>query len=81
MLKKYGIKRSGFFGSFARGQATAKSDIDLLVQMKPDSSLLDLLELKSELEKKVKRNFDLVTYQGLSARLAKQVKSDEVRVL
>jgi len=32
---KYGVEKIGLFGSFAKGNATAKSDIDIFVDMTP----------------------------------------------
>ena len=34
-LEGYGVRRCGLFGSFRRGEATADSDIDLLVEFEP----------------------------------------------
>jgi len=38
------------YGSVARGQATAGSDLDILVEWEPDCSMLDVVGLKQDLE-------------------------------
>jgi predicted nucleotidyltransferase len=48
------------FGSVARGEAHADSDIDLLVEMEPDRSVLDLSDLILDLEEALGRRVDVV---------------------
>ena len=50
ILKRHAVSHASIFGSYARGAATADSDIDLLVDLPPSKSLLDLVDLKLELE-------------------------------
>lgn len=58
---KAGVKRAAIFGSFARGDATEESDIDLLIEFKgKEKSLLDLAALKIKLEESLGRNVDLL---------------------
>jgi len=45
---RHGVHNVRIFGSVARGEA--ESDLDLLIDLEPDRSLLDLVALKSELE-------------------------------
>ena len=56
------------FGSVARGEAIATSDIDLLVDFEKDSSLFDLLHLADELKALLGRNVDVVSTGGLKRR-------------
>ena len=49
---KYGIEKIGLFGSYARDEATEKSDIDIVIEIKP-KSLVKRMELKRELEKRL----------------------------
>jgi len=50
ILKRYGVRRASIFGSVARGEATENSDIDILVEIRSNISLLDFVGLKLELE-------------------------------
>jgi len=45
---RHGVHNVRIFGSVARGEA--ESDLDLLIDLEPDRSLLDIVALKSELE-------------------------------
>ena len=59
ILKKYGVIRAGVFGSFARGEATEKSDIDFYVIYPDGTSLFDMGGLYSDLEEKIGKKIDL----------------------
>ncbi|MBW7996260.1 MAG: nucleotidyltransferase family protein [Candidatus Glassbacteria bacterium] len=61
------------FGSLAHGQSTAESDIDLLVDISPDTSLLDLIAAKRELEKLTGCKVDLVTADSISPHIRDSV--------
>lgn len=70
------------FGSFARGEAKAKSDVDLLIEYKTkDKSLFDLVDLKSELEETLGRKVDIVTYESIYWRLREQILAEQVVIL
>ncbi len=61
-------RRVRLFGSVARGDERDGSDIDLLVDFSPGSSLFDLLRLNRELEELFRRPVDVVSRGGLKAR-------------
>ncbi len=63
VLRRNGVINAGIFGSVARGKSKKKSDIDFLVQFEGRRSLLDLVQLKRELEKTLHRRVDVVTYK------------------
>jgi len=79
ILKKYGVKKAGIFGSYARGEEKTNSDIDILIEI--NSSLLTLVEIEMELEKKLKKKVDLITYAGINSHLKKYILKDEVRII
>ena len=56
ILKRNTVAKAGIFGSFARGDYTAKSDLDLLVAFRK-KSLLDLVHLQLELEEALKKKW------------------------
>jgi predicted nucleotidyltransferase len=53
------------FGSVARGEERADSDVDFLVSLEPGRSLLDLARLELRLERLLGRPVDVVTEAGL----------------
>ena len=56
------------FGSVARGDDTAESDIDLLVDFEPTSSLLDLIALEEDLERLLGNSVDVISTGALLER-------------
>jgi len=74
----HGIHNVRVFGSVARGQATAASDIDFLVDLGRDRSLLDLAGLLVDLEDLLGRRVDVVTTPGLKARIRDRVLGEAV---
>ncbi len=61
-------RRVRLFGSVARGDEGPDSDIDLLVDFDPESSLFDLIRLTRELEGLLGRPVDVVSVGGLKDR-------------
>ena len=76
ILKRYGVVDVSVFGSFARNEATATSDLDLLVTYKPGTNLFDVMSLQDELEVALGRKVDLVSQKYISHRLAKRITND-----
>lgn len=60
VARAHGVQKVALFGSYARATQTKKSDIDLIVTMPKHSSLLDLVGLKLDLEKVLKKNVDII---------------------
>jgi predicted nucleotidyltransferase len=73
IARSHGAEHVRVFGSVASGTADAESDIDLLVQMQPGSSLLDLISLTIELEELLGAEVDVVTEGGLHPVIRRQV--------
>ena len=65
----------------ARGDAHPGSDVDVLVELGPDLSLLDVARLARELEEALVRGVDLVEYDTVKPRLRERIPADEVRIL
>ncbi len=80
ILKKYGIKKAGIFGSYARGEARKDSDIDLLVEPAPGMGF-SFYGMNLELEDELKRKVDLVTYKFISPYIKKNILREEVKLI
>ena len=63
---RHGARNIQVFGSLARGQSGPASDLDLLVQLEPGRSLLDIIAIKQDLEDLLGIHVDVVTEEALS---------------
>ena len=68
MVHRHRGRSVAVFGSVARGDETAASDIDFLVEFEPGSSLFDLLHIGEELEQLLGVPVDVVSAGGLKDR-------------
>lgn len=67
-LKKFGVKRIGIFGSFARGEESESSDLDFIVELERET-FDDYMDLKFFLEDLFGRKVDLVLPDSIKPRL------------
>lgn len=63
----------GLFGSFARGDFTPESDVDLLARFSAPKSLLELARIEREIHELLGRPVDLLTEAALSPYLRKRI--------
>ena len=75
---RHGAHAVRVFGSVARGDAREDSDIDLLVDLEPGRSLLDLIAIKQDLEDALRTPVDVVTEAGLSPYLRQRVLDEAI---
>ena len=74
-IREFGVKRIGLFGSFARGEATEDSDIDLIVEFeKGEATLNNFMRLVEYLETLFGRKVDILTPGGVRTIRVPQVK-------
>jgi len=73
LANKYGAYNVRIFGSVARGEADADSDIDFLVEMTPGRTLFDLGGLLMDLQNLLGCRVDVVTEKGLRTRIRERV--------
>jgi predicted nucleotidyltransferase len=69
-LRALGVRRLGLFGSFIRGEQTAVSDVDVLVEFEAGQKTFDhFMQVAALLEEVLGREVDLVTPESLSPYL------------
>jgi len=78
LLSRNDAGRIAVFGSYARGEATNKSDIDILVRFARPKSLIQIVQIEEEIKKSIHMNVDLVTEKAVSPYLAGSIHRDEV---
>jgi len=82
ILKRNDVKRAAVFGSVARGEAKKNSDIDILIEFKKNNkSLLDLAGLKIELEEKMNKKVDVLTYNSIHPFLKEIILKEQKLIL
>ena len=81
ILKRYGVRRAAVFGSFARKQTRKSSDIDILVDIQKDISLLDFIGLKLEIEEALGKKVDLVEYNTIKPLIKKRIIKEQLVIL
>ncbi len=80
VLKSDGrVTSAWLFGSFARGEETTSSDIDLMVELNKEKkySMFDLLDISFILGKSINRNVDIVE-KGYLKKFARQTAESEL---
>ena len=80
ILKENKIKKAGIFGSYARGDQKRGSDIDILIE--PYKGMgFKFFGLQVDLQEKLKRKVDLLTYNSIHPYLKNNILKDEVRII
>lgn len=77
---KHGARNVRIFGSVARGQAVTQSDLDVLVDLDPGYSLLDLGGFLMDLQELLGCKVDVVTEKGLRERIRDRVLREAVPI-
>jgi hypothetical protein len=76
---QFGVTRIGIFGSFARGEQTRKSDVDVLVDFAEGyATLKNFVGLADRLEALFNRKVDLITMEGIDKYIRQSVESEVI---
>lgn len=74
IISTFGVKSIGLFGSFVRNSATETSDVDLLVDFKPNKKSFDnFMDLAFFLEDLFGRKVEIITPQSLSKHIGPHI--------
>ncbi len=76
--QKYKADLKGIFGSYARGDAKADSDIDILVEFQDDATLFDLCGMGDFLEEKLHHKVDVVCQSAIREEIKSYIYNDFV---
>ncbi len=78
---RFGVTRIGIFGSYARGEQTRTSDVDVLVEFASGyATLKNFIGLCDHLEALFKKNVDLLTVEGIDKYIRPAVESEVIWV-
>jgi predicted nucleotidyltransferase len=75
---RHGVEDVRVFGSVARGESTPRSDVDLLIRLKPGHGFSDFMAFCEEAERVLGRRVDVVTEDGLSPYIRDRVLAEAV---
>lgn len=81
VLEEYKVKKAGIFGSIARGEERENSDVDILVEIDDDISLLDFVGLKLALEEILCKKVDLGEYSTIKPLIKEQILNEQIVIL
>ena len=80
LARQFGVKTLALFGSVARNEATATSDVDLLVEFNRPVGYFGLFALQDYLEKLLGCSVDLGTPDSLKPYLKESIMGELIRV-
>jgi hypothetical protein len=80
LVEKYHVKTIEIFGSYARGEHSKKSDLDLLVTFSQPYSLWELLDVKEFLTAKLGLKVDLVPKDSIKPMLKEQITQEAIPI-
>ncbi len=78
VVARHGARNARIFGSQARGEAGAGSDLDILIELDLGRSLLDIVAIKQDLEDLLGCRVDVVTEAAISPYIRDQVLREAV---
>jgi uncharacterized protein len=78
LATRYGIRRVRLFGSVARGEDSAESDVDVLVDFEPGRSLLDQVGFEQDMADLLGCRVDVVVEGGISPYLEDRILQEAV---
>ena len=78
IARKYGVERVYIFGSYARGDVTENSDIDLSVDKGSLKGLFALCGLSAEIEEALQTRVDVLTTGSLEESFLHKIRKEEV---
>ncbi len=83
VLKEFpAVKKAWLFGSYARGEDTPESDIDLLIDvpLEKEFTLFDITEIQEKIRRAVNRKVDAVMLRALTSRVLERVHNDLILI-
>jgi len=80
LYQKYKIKEIGIFGSFARGEQSKESDVDIVVEFEEVPGLIKFIEIEEYLSKLLGRKVDLVRKPAIRKELKDKILKEVVYV-
>jgi hypothetical protein len=77
---RYPIREIGVFGSYARGEQRPDSDLDLVVDLGPGLTLIDLARLENELGERLGLPVEIAIKDALKPRIERRILAEAIMV-
>ncbi|MBN1633259.1 MAG: nucleotidyltransferase domain-containing protein [Ignavibacteria bacterium] len=81
VLKNHPVSKAGIFGSYSDNTYRKESDIDILIELSEEISLIDFVGIKLELEETLNKKVDLVEYSCIKPIIKDNILGQEIRIL
>ena len=78
--KRYGIKNAYLFGSYAKGEASEGSDVDLIIERGQIETLMQLSGFRLDLIDELGKEVDVITDDGVTPSFYELIRNDRVLV-
>lgn len=79
LFKKYPLKSMALFGSYSRGEETAESDVDVMVELSGPIGI-KFIDLNYEIERLLSKKVDLVSKRGIKPGYLSSIEPDLIYV-
>lgn len=76
LSERFGVTRLGVAGSFARGENTPESDVDIIVSLKSQNTFRSFFGLLHYLQDSIPHKIDLATEESLKPIVKEQIMKD-----
>jgi len=80
VAEKYGIEEAYLFGSYARGDATKKSDVDIFVKEGKIQTLLQLCGFRLDVRDALKKEIDIVVDGGTNTEFERNIGKELLKI-
>ena len=80
VVRKYRVREIGIFGSFARGEQSKASDVDILVTFSGMPDVFRYMDLEDYLRRLLRKKVDLVRKEAIRPELKKRILKETVYV-
>lgn len=80
LRERYNVRTISIFGSYARGDQTEKSDLDVLVELNKTVGIFQLIDLQDHIRKLVGLKVDLVPKESLKPVIKDEILREAVSV-
>jgi len=81
ILRKNKVTKAGIFGSYARGEQSRKSDVDILIEINDKVGLVEFINLKMAIQELLRKKVDLVEYSTIRPEIRENIIRNEISIL